>query len=202
MGAYTALGALRTYAKLDRNLPFTYDNWAEAVRAGRTFATTGPVINLQVDGKDIGDTIAMSPDGGDVEVRAIAESFWPLGKLEVVFNGRVVASTHAEKGSKLLEVRDRFRVPCTGWIAARCSGHPSHPGGYVAAHTSPVYLTCGDTRAFDGPAAEHMLALVEGGIEYLELIATAFDKASRARMVKVFDEARQELKRRLREERR
>jgi hypothetical protein len=47
-----------------------------------------------------------------------------------------------------------------------------------------------------------MLALVEGGIEYLELIATAFDKASRARMVKVFDEARQELKRRLREERR
>jgi hypothetical protein len=200
MGAYTALGALRTYAKLDRNLPFTYENWAEAVRAGRTFATTGPVINLQVDGKDIGDTIAMPPDGGGVEVRAIAESFWPLGKLEVVFNGRVVASTHAEKGSKRLEVRDRFRVPRTGWIAARCSGYPSHPGGYAAAHTSPVYLACGDTRAFDGPAAEHMLALVEGGIEYLELIATAFDKASRARMVKVFDEARQELKRRLREE--
>jgi len=209
MGAYTALGALRTYAKLDRNLPFTYENWAEAVRAGRTFATTGPVIDLKVDGKDIGDAIAMPPGGGHVEVRAVAESFWPLGKLEVVFNGRVAASTQAKKGSKHLEIRDRIRVPHTGWIAARCSGYPNHParisvhntgGGYVAAHTSPVYLTCGGSRAFDGPAAEHMLALVEGGIEYLELIATAFDEGSRARMVKVLDEARQELKRRLRED--
>jgi hypothetical protein len=200
MGAYTAVGALRTYAKLDRNLPFTYENWAEAVRAGRTFATTGPVIDLKVDGKEIGDAIAMPPGGGHVEVRAVAESFWPLGKLEVVFNGRVAASAQANKGSKRLEIRDRIPVPHTGWIAARCSGHLNHPGGYVAAHTSPVYLTCGGSRAFDGPAAEHMLALVEGGIEYLELIATAFDEGSRARMVKVLDEARQELKRRLREE--
>ena len=200
MGAYTALGALRTYAKLDRNLPFTYENWAEAVRAGRTFATTGPVIDLKVDGKEIGDAIAMPPGGGHVEVRAVAESFWPLGKIEVVFNGRVAASTQAKKGSKRLEIRDRIRIPHTGWIAARCSGYPNHPAGYVAAHTSPVYLTCGSSRAFDGPAAEHMLALVEGGIEYLELIATAFDEGSRARMAKVLDEARQELKRRLREE--
>ena len=197
MGAYTALGCLRTYAKLDLNRPFTYDNWADAVRAGRTFATTGPVIGLQVEGRDIGDTIAMPPGGGELEIRAVAESFWPLGKLEVVYNGQVVGSAHAQRGSKRLEVRDRVRVSRTGWIAARCSGFAQHPGGYGAAHTSPVYLRCGDTTAFDGPAAEHMLALVEGGIEYLQLIATVFDEQSRARMVRVFDEARQELKARL-----
>ena len=201
MGAYTALGGLRTYAKLDPSRSFTFDNWADAVRAGRTFATTGPVIELQVDGKDIGDGIAMPPGGGDVEVRAAAESFWPLGKLEVVHNGHVAASAQAQKGgSKRLDVTDLVRVRRTGWIAARCSGCPNHPGGYIAAHTSPVYLTCGDTRAFDGPAAEHMLALVEGGIEYLQHMAAAFDEASRARMVAVFAEAGQELRRRLREE--
>jgi hypothetical protein len=88
-------------------------------------------------------------------------------------------------------------VTSSGWIAARCSGHPRHPGGYIAAHTSPVYLKCGQTRAFDGAAAEHMLALVEGGIEYLQTISTAFDEASRKRMVKLFQEAQRELNGRL-----
>ena len=67
----------------------------------------------------------------------------------------------------------------------------------VAAHTSPVYVTCGRTRLFDGPAAEHMLSLVEGGMEYLQTLATVFDERSRRRMVKLFKEARRELKGRL-----
>ena len=74
---------------------------------------------------------------------------------------------------------------------------PGHPAGYVAAHTSPIYLKLGDTRLFDGPAAEHMLALVEGGIEYLNTIATVFDEPSRKRMVKVYQEAQRELNERL-----
>jgi hypothetical protein len=67
----------------------------------------------------------------------------------------------------------------------------------MAAHTSPVYIKCGDTRAFDGPAAEHMLALVEGGREYLNTLATVYNEASRKRMVKLFNEVQAELKGRL-----
>jgi hypothetical protein len=77
---------------------------------------------------------------------------------------------------------------------------PGHPGGYASAHTSPVYVKRGDERIFDGPSAEHMLALVEGGIEYLENLATVFDDASRKRMVKLYRETQRELSRRLAEE--
>lgn len=42
-----------------------------------------------------------------------------------------------------------------------------------------------------------MLALVEGGIEYLHTLATAFDEPARKRMVKLFKQAREELKGRL-----
>ena len=42
-----------------------------------------------------------------------------------------------------------------------------------------------------------MLALVEGGIEYLNTLATVYDEPSRKRMVKLFKEARAELKGRL-----
>ena len=197
MGAYTALGWLRTYAKLDPNVPFTYASWAAAVRAGRTFSTTGPLMDLVVDGKSAGETIQLGESGGTVEVEAVAHSFWPLSSLEVICNGRVAASEKKPDGTKLLRVREKITVTASGWIAARCSGLEGHPAGYMAAHTSPVYLKCGETRAFDGPAAEHMLALVEGGIEYLNTLAILYDESSRKRMAQLFHEARLELRGRL-----
>lgn len=197
MGAYTALGWMRTYAKLNPNRPFTYNEWGKAMRAGRTVTTNGPVMNLHVEGKEIGELIELSPSGATLHVQATAESVWPLRTLEVVCNGRVVAATKSRKGSRRLRISEGVSIPRSGWIAARCYGCKGTPGGYSAAHTSPVYIRCGDTRAFDGPAAEHMLALVEGGMEYLQTIATAFDERSRKRMVKLFKEAQAELKGRL-----
>jgi len=197
MGAYTALGWLRTYAKLDPNMPFDYDAWGEAVRAGRTYSSNGPLIELSVEGRGLSDTIEITRTGGALEARASAECYAPLGAIEIVHNGRVVASESSRAGSRRLAVSAKISCTSSGWIAARCSGAGGHPGSYLAAHTSPVYVKCGNSRAFDGPAAEHMLALVEGGMEYLNTLATHFDEPSRKRMVKLFKEVRAELRGRL-----
>jgi len=197
MSAGSPLGWQRTYARLDSDRPLTYDAWAEAVRAGRTVSTTGPVIDLCVEGRGIGDTIELPASGGTLEARATAECFAPLGMLELVHNGKVVAAAGAARGAKRLELSERIKVNGTSWIAARCVGAKGPPVEYLAAHTSPVYVNCPGSRLFDGPAARHMLALVEGGIEYLNTLATLFDEASRKRMVKVFNEAREELRGRL-----
>jgi len=197
MGAYTPVGWMRTYALLDPDRPLTYDEWARAVRAGRTCSSTGPLIELTVEGRQIGETIRLPEGGGKLSFAARAECFVPLSKLEIVVNGRVVAEAKSRKGSRRLIVADNIPVTGSGWIAARCSSDRRRPGGYMAAHTSPVYLQCGRQRAFDGAAAEHMLALVEGGTEYLNKLATVFDEASRKRMVKLFNEARRELRGRL-----
>ena len=50
MSAGMPVGGVRTYARLDRNRPFNFGNWAEAVRKGRTFTTSGPLIDLTVVG--------------------------------------------------------------------------------------------------------------------------------------------------------
>jgi hypothetical protein len=208
MGAYADLGWLRTYALLDKEKPFTYDAWAGAVRAGRTISTSGPLLDLYVDGRHIGDSIKMGPDGGTVEVQATASSFLPINSLEVIYNGKIIAAASSDKGESVLNIKEKVRILGSGWIAARCKGGPALQFGPLPfyteikdrireAHTSPVYIKCGDTRAFDGPAAEHMLALVEGGIEYLNTIATMYDEAARKRMVKQFKEVQEELKIRL-----
>jgi len=193
MSAAMTLGWVRTYAKLDPNKPFTYDAWAEAVRAGRTFSSTGPLIDMTVEGHDIGDTIQMGENGGTVEIEATAESAWPLGKLEIVYNGKAIETHRMKKGDKRLAVKTKFEVPGSGWLAARCIGPGNAVSHAMAAHTSPVYIKCGDTRAFDGPAAQHMLALVEGSIEYMQTLATVYDEASRKRLLKLFNEVRKEL---------
>ncbi len=203
MGAYCALGWTRTYAQMDANKPLDYEDWAAAVRAGRTFASSGPLIELSVDGQPVGSTIDMPAGGGTVEVHAQAQSVWPVGRIEIVQNGRVVASETAARppaaeGSVYrLQISANVRVDRTGWIAARCIGPDKHPAQPLAAHTSPVYIRCGDARAFDGPAAEHMLAMVEGTREYLDTIATAYDESARRRMGKLFREASEEIRNRL-----
>ena len=140
----------------------------------------------------------MPASGGTLEVQAHAQCVWPLGRIEIVHNGRVAAVEKApQSAAKHLKISAKVPVRGSGWIAARCTGRDRHPGQYLAAHTSPVYLRCVGSRAFDAPAAEHMLSLVEGGMEYLNTLATHFDESSRKRMVRLFKEAQQELRGRL-----
>jgi hypothetical protein len=71
---------------------FNFGNWAKAVRAGNTFMTTGPLLMFAVDGHAPGEEIKFHSGGGKLEVEAGATCFFPIHRLEVVFNGRVVAS--------------------------------------------------------------------------------------------------------------
>ena len=125
MGAYADLGWLRTYALLDNEKPFTYDAWAEAVREGRTISTSGPLLDLYVDGRHIGDSINMGPDGGTVEVQATASSFLPINSLMIIYNGKIIAAASSDKGESILNIKEKVKIMGSGWIAARCKGGPA-----------------------------------------------------------------------------
>jgi len=152
---------------------------------------------MEVEGKPIGKTIKMPGNGGTAEVKAVAESAWKVGNIEIVYNGRVVAREEARRGAEKITVKVKVPVIGSGWIAARCSGVGSLPSGYMAAHTSPVYIRCGRETPYDGPALEHMLNLTRGGIEYLETISTRFDDKEQERMIKIYQEVAEHLNKRL-----
>ncbi len=46
MSSEVPIGAVRTYTHLLDDEPLTFDRWAAAVRAGRTFVSSGPVLEL------------------------------------------------------------------------------------------------------------------------------------------------------------
>ena len=201
MGAYMAVGANRTYAYLGQ-AEFNFANWAEAVRKGNTFMTTGPLVLFQADGHPPGDEITLGPGGGTVEARVEAKSFVPFHRLEVVLNGKVVASREDAAGTREMTLSEKVRVPGPGWLAARCASKLGPTTAWslgIQAHTSPVYLRVPGQELFSAPAVAYMLTLIEGAETWAESLATRPDPESLARVRKVFAEAREKLHRRLHE---
>ena len=173
MSSDIPVGLYRTYARLG-DVDFTYDNWCRAVAAGRTFLSGGPIIHLSVDGAEIGDTVRLS-GAGTLEVEAWAESILPINTLQIVQDGRVVASSESTGGTRRLEIRESLRVDGHTWIAARCGGPGyegmAHHDGWqrgVFAHTSPVYVAVGGEWDMHDPATfQYMLTLIEGDLAYI-----------------------------------
>ena len=175
MSSDVPVGLYRTYALLPDDQEFTYENWCRSVALGRTFLSGGPIIHLSVDGKDVGDTLAMSGPGS-VEVDAWAESVLPVFSLEIVQNGRVVARADNLNGARRLELKEKIRIDGHSWIAARTGAFnyfdivPHHDvwNRGVFAHTSPIYVACGgEWDMFDSATAQYMLTLIDGDLSYI-----------------------------------
>jgi hypothetical protein len=176
MSSQVPVGLYRTYVYIPPDEEFSYEAWCRNLRLGRTFLSGGPLIHLTVDGHHAGDTIALPGTGGTVEIEAWAESTLPLHTLQIVQQGRVVASTERAEGARRLELRERLTIDGHTWLAARCGGPgylqavPHHDawGRGIMAHTSPIYVAVGEPwRLFDAPTAGYMLTLLHGGIDYI-----------------------------------
>ncbi len=192
MSAAMPVGNVRTYANI-RDEELSFESWANAVRAGRTYTTSGPLMSFSVDGAEVGDELQMPSGGGTVHVSAESVSLTgPVHKLEIVFNGSVIASVEESEGADRLSFDDSINLPGSGWLAARCvSKHrawsvwPQH----IAAHTSPVFVKAKGEELFDNPAAEYLVTVMEGGVAWLDTLATRADSARHAAVRSVFEEA-------------
>ncbi|GAA3139104.1 hypothetical protein GCM10010466_32810 [Planomonospora alba] len=145
----------RVYARLDG--PLSAEAFAEAIRRGRTFATTGPWLELAVDGRGPGDTLNLSSgDRVTVTARAVGPEVERLeirtadGVVAAAADGAATAAPGVEAsvtagggGAPVLEVTAGLVVDGPTYVVAVASGAPHersfHPTG-VHAHTSPVHL--------------------------------------------------------------
>ncbi|MFI6480738.1 CehA/McbA family metallohydrolase [Nonomuraea sp. NPDC050663] len=119
------IGRERTYAHVDG--PLTAESYAEAVRRGRTFATTGPFLELEVNGRGPGSTLDLTP--GE-PVRVTARLIGPQAERIRVLtaDGELVSGSGHEVSADMPVVWPTY-------VVAVAEGE-----GLVRAHTSPVYL--------------------------------------------------------------
>jgi dipeptidyl aminopeptidase/acylaminoacyl peptidase len=133
-------GSDRAYVRIDG--AFSYAGWVEGLRAGRSFVSNGPFVELSAGGQGPGGVVRRG-DPGRIRVTARAWSELPMRRAELVQDGQVIATRDFPADGKQ-EVAWEQEVPVehSGWIALRATGpaHADNPAGAAYAHTSPVYV--------------------------------------------------------------
>jgi hypothetical protein len=191
-----AIGALRTYVRLDDGEEFSYAAWNRAIKRGRTFVSCGPLVEIEVEGREPGDEIALPKGGGRLSVRTIARSAQRFERIEIVVNGLVVARGDADASGLSAELSASIEVTESSWIAARCSGRDklwtTSPID-VGAHTSPVWVVVDGRRQSLTRDASQLLTLIEGGLAYLDALAAFRSPTQREHHRSVFLAGREAL---------
>jgi hypothetical protein len=196
MSAGTAVGAVRTYAKIEDTKEFNYDNWKEAIRRGQTFVTYGPLVEFTVDGKPSGSQIAMSANGGTVDITwEVASITVPMTRVELIVNGEVKEQVAVSKwnGNGNWSVK----VDKSSWVALLVRGHYDDKPEIITAHTSPVMIRVNNSEMMAKADALTILEQIEGAMAYMETIGTRTDEKAYKRMRMVLESAHRTLHNRM-----
>src|SRR5208282_4254298 len=137
------VGMNRVYA-LVPEWPGTVETWFAALKAGRTFATNGPLLEFKLDGKRVGDELKFDGAQAAVPFTAKLRSIVPVDHLEVVCNGKVAQTFKLDAARSSGDVTGTIPVSESGWCVLRASSDQAeYPvlDNYVYATTSPIYVT-------------------------------------------------------------
>jgi len=121
--------------------------WLAGLKAGRTFVTNAPLLEFSLAGRAIGDEIRLPVGSHRLVARVGLRSNVPIDHLEIVGNGKVVA-TIPLRGDRT-SATDSVAIPVTasGWYVLRAyADRATMPvlDLYPFASTSPVYVRVGD----------------------------------------------------------
>ncbi|MFB3902009.1 MAG: CehA/McbA family metallohydrolase [Acidobacteriota bacterium] len=181
MATTTAVGTVRTYAKLPNGQGFDYEAWKRAVRAGNTFVTYGPLLEFSVEGRPAGSRIVMPPGSGTVDVEwQVASVTVPMSRVDVIVNGVVRESRQVDAGQD--QGHWAVKIDKSSWVALLVRGHYPDKPEIIAAHSSPVTLEVKGSQFFAPADALTILEQIEGALVYLDVLGTRAERAACKRM--------------------
>lgn len=199
----------RVYADLDGEV--TVAKWLEALRAGRTFVTNGPLLRFSVAGEKPGGVV--KANAGDlVLVEAVATGRTDFRRLELVRNGAVVASAKTEPVGGHYEARLTLHVRCEGpcWLAARTpppavkddpelteKAPLNEFGKEIFAHTTPVSVEVQGKRYTDPVVAKSLVTEMEAAQAMVAKHGKFADDAERESVLDVYRDATKAWRKRL-----
>jgi hypothetical protein len=196
MTAMTAVGTVRTYARLPEGTPFDYNAWKAAVRGGETFATYGPLLEFAVNGKSMGSRLSLPAGGGSLDVSwQVASVTVPVSHVELVMNGEIRESlaVPAEGGSGHWSVK----LEQSAWLALLVRGHYPDKPEIIAAHSTPVMVEVAVKPLLSHVDAVTILEQIEGALAYLDTVGTRASDQAYKRMRLALESAHRALHNRM-----
>ena len=181
------VGYSRVYVKVPGK--FSYENWVKGLKAGRSFATNGPILSLKMDGGEIGDVIKLEKPGRTLKIEVNAESLSFLAYLEIVGGGEVIARADAPSWAKSLSLTTDFPVSESTWIVARA--FERNPETAWFAHTSPIYIEVAGKPVLSSKAAAYYKANIDRIIAFTATSNLFKNEKDRQTALSIYRKARQ-----------
>ncbi len=155
MGNYASLrgpiGLNRVYAEVPvkpAKQSLSIEPWLAAIKAGRTFATNGPILFFSLGGQPIGGEVRLGNNPRkkkqDVHFSAQLSSIIPVDHLQIVCNGKVARELTLDASRTHADVEGAIQLETSGWCVLRAfSDQAEYPilDLYPYATTSPIYVT-------------------------------------------------------------
>ena len=141
------LGFGRVYVQLKNG--FRYEDWIAGLRAGRSFVTTGPMLDVQFNNQPPGARLSGNAgEQNEVRVSGTVESAESLGAIEVIVNGEVHRTLDPQpemtaNASYRFEFSTTLGIKNSCWVAVRCFEDRTDDRVRFA-HTAPVHIDIPD----------------------------------------------------------
>ncbi|MEN8160872.1 MAG: CehA/McbA family metallohydrolase, partial [Myxococcota bacterium] len=128
----------RTYVALADDDVAAFDEGAffGALRAGRAFATTGPMLSVRLG--EAGPGEHFQGREGRLHVTVTAAPWVPVDRVLVHRNGEIVVARHVEPG---VELTLPLRFARDGFVVVEAEGAPSDPWSAVLPGFTPLAIT-------------------------------------------------------------
>lgn len=153
----------RTYVRAERDRVKEFDREAfiEALREGRAFGTTGPILEVELEGAGLGDT--HTGPAGRLVVTVRAAPWVPVDEVRVYVDGGLAARRPATLDERLEFPLEFAR---DGFVTVEVEGRPSTeyaavaPGFVPFAFTNPIFVDADADGAWTPPGLEDVPATI------------------------------------------
>jgi hypothetical protein len=142
------VGMNRVFVRVGEG-PLAAGEWLKSLKAGRSFATNGPLLDFTLGGLPVGGELTLAETHGSVPFTAKLRSIVPVDHLEVVCNGSVVRVLGLSGSRTEADVSGTLPIKDSGWCLLRASSDKAeYPvlDNYPYATTSPVYVSAGGLK--------------------------------------------------------
>ncbi len=133
-------GVVRNYVYLGDQ--FSVQAWFDALKAGKSFVTSGPMLAMRVNGEGPGAELnVQAGDRLSIEADAqVSQDIGTLERLELYEQGELVEKVTSAKGQAQLRLSYKTRADHGTWFVLLAYGKSGSPEASLAA-TAPVYVS-------------------------------------------------------------
>lgn len=186
------VGSVRTYVYTGGK-GLTMEAWFEGLRNQNAFVSTGPLVELTVNGRIPGEEVELSASGA-VELRGRVRSITPLDRALVIFNGEVLEEIPFSGERRELDLSRSYPVSRSGWFHLRVEGRNEErfplDANFALGFTNPVWVTVAGQPVRSRASAEYSIRWIDKLRAMAEEWPGWRSEKERAHVFAQFDEAR------------